>query len=224
MDGAAILVPRRADHGHRDRLWAHVAHRLDAGGWRIAEGHDVGRHQFRRSTALNRAAALVPDADVLVIYDADTIVAHEQIRSAVAIARATGIVTFGFHRYAALSEEGTRQVLAGYDGSWEPFVAYEFVNSASSCLAVRRDLWDRCGGFDERFRGWGFEDVAASLAFQTMGGGMHRVAGEAWHLWHPPAPHAGHEQSATYVRNQALCEPYRLAMGDPATMAKVLER
>jgi len=203
----ALLVPRRTDGGHRDRLWDYVRDRLIAD-WRIVEGHhDHG--EFSRACALNTAAGAAWDAEVLVVMDSDTVVAPEQIASAVDIARATGIVTFAFGRYVGLTEPGTAKILDGYDGTWEPFVDLEFENTASSCLAVRRDLWETVGGFDERFVGWGFEDVAFSLACQSIGGGMHRVEGTAWHLWHEPSPHTGDQNSVTWQRNRDLCQPYR---------------
>lgn len=224
-DGAAILVPRRKAGEERERLWLHVYDRLEADGWRVIEGyHTADEGEFNRSAAVNRAAACADGADVLVVLDADTIVGGPQIASAATIARATGVVTFAFGRYAALDKAGTDKILAGFDGSWEEHVAYEFHNTASSCLALRRDLWDRLGGFDERFAGWGWEDVALSLAAQTLSGGMHRVAGTAWHLWHPPSPDAGNEQSATYQRNRALCQPYIDATGDVDAMLEALAR
>lgn len=223
MDGrAAIIVPRREDTSAREALWEHVSARLDAAGWVYVTAPGPTSGKFNRAAALNEAAERATQADVLVVMDADTIVGDQQIASAVAIARHTGVVTFAFGRYAALDKGGTERVLQGYDGDWEPFVAYEFHNTASSCLAIRRDLWDTVGGFDPGFVGWGYEDVAASLAFQAVGGGMHRVAGTAWHLWHPPSPVAGNEQHPEYRRNQARCEPYRAAADDRDAMLAVL--
>lgn len=225
MDGAAIIVPRRRDHGWRDDLWSHVHAHLAADRWRVCEGHHTeDEGPFSRAIAVNRAAdaAWETGADVVVVMDSDTIVSHHQIRSAVQIARATGTVAFGFYRYAALDEAGTRLILGGYDGDWEPFVAYEFVLTASSCLAVRRDLWDRVGGFDQRFVGWGWEDVAFSLACQTLGDGMHRVGGTAWHLWHESAVAAGDDRHPLWRANRDLCRPYQAAEGNPEAMAAVI--
>jgi GT2 family glycosyltransferase len=224
VEGVSVLVPRRVADEQRERVWAWLAKRLRRDGWDVREGwHTEDEGLFNRSAAINRAA-VGSDADVFVIADADTLVGRAQIESAVRIARATGTLTFGFHRYAALSEEGTEAVLDGYDGSWEPYVELEFINTASSCVVVRRDLWDRLGGFDERFVGWGWEDVAFSLAAQTLGGGMHRVAGTAWHLWHPQGPDAGNDQSPVWKANRERWRPYDAAFHDEAAMVEALRR
>lgn len=221
----AVLVPRRRADEHREAAWRHVRGIYRAGGFPIVTGASPAG-PFNRSAAINRAArrALAQGAEVLVVADGDTVVDPAQVRSAVLMAGATGTVTFAFHRYAALDRPGTAKVLAGYDGSWEPHVAYEYENTASSCLAVRADLWAELGGFDESFVGWGWEDVAFSLAAQTLGGGMHRIAGTAWHLWHPQAEGAGDTGSPIWQANEARARPYQNACGDRAAMLEVLAR
>lgn len=228
----AVLVPRRIGDEHRERAWAHVRHGLHADGWRVYQGwHFEHEGPFNRSLAINRAAEAAdteaaqrgrPRWEAAVVLDGDTIVASAQIAGAVALAEGTGAIAFGFHRYAALDEAGTRKVLDGFDGDWEPFVAYEFEDTASSCVVVTRGLWDAVGGFDAGFVGWGFEDVAFSLACQAIAGPRHRHAGTAWHLWHPPAPHAADERSPVYKANQARCARYIDAAG-PEAMRTLLE-
>jgi hypothetical protein len=56
--------------------------------------------------------------------------------------------------------------------------------SWSCCIAVPRAVFEDLGGFDERFRGWGYED----MAFQSIIVGLYpwgRVEGDVIHLWHP---------------------------------------
>ena len=56
----------------------------------------------------------------------------------------------------------------------------------SSVVVVSRKQWDIIGGFDEQFRGWGFEDTAFAAAAETFGG-IIRMDGEVIHFWHPTA-------------------------------------
>ncbi len=209
-----VLVPRREDGGFRDDLWAWCRDTWWADlGLPIYEGHhDEG--PFCRSAAINTAAryadGLIGDRpwDVAVILDADTIVDHAAVASAALLAERSGQITWAFSRWAGLSSEGSALVRAGYDGGWDEHVAVEILHSASSCLAVPRRLWDRVGGFDEGFVGWGYEDAAMSLACQAIGGGSHRIPGTAWHLWHPPAEGTGDSTHPLWIANRDRCQAY----------------
>lgn len=227
MSCPVLLVPRRAGIPDRDRLWAWLRTEWwPQLGWPIVEGHhDDG--PFSRSRAVNRAAEIAADSsrwrwDVAVVIDADTIIDHHAVRSAALLAAGSGQITWGFDRWAALSPEMTDRVLGGYQGDWNAGVTLEFRHSASSCVAVPRQLWDRVGGFDEQFVGWGFEDVAFSLACQAIGGGGHRIAGTAFHLHHAPAEATGDTGHPIYLANQERCRPYLDAYLDPVKMEAAL--
>ena len=56
--------------------------------------------------------------------------------------------------------------------------------SVSSVVVVSRKQWELIGGFDEQFKGWGFEDTAFAAAAATFGG-IVRMEGEVIHFWHP---------------------------------------
>lgn len=181
-----MLTPRRSDGGRRDELWtwcrAWWARGLD---WPIYEGdHDDGG-PFNRSAAINTAAELAGDWDVAVIVDSDTFAGHGQAEAAAQAAAATGKIVFGYHRYCYLSRSGSYQVMRGFDGSWEPLIEWTNHGACSGLVAVSRRLWDRVHGFDPGFVGWGEEDVAFSLACQSVAGDHLRVSGDVWHLWHP---------------------------------------
>lgn len=188
----AVLVPRRSDGGGiRDQTWTWLAARWAAErpGYRIVEGHDDDDGPFNRSRALNRAARQAADADVLVVADGDSFTEGSQLADAVDRAVATGQITFAYDRFCYLSRAGSVKIMGGFRGMWEPFVEFTMTGTCSSAVVTTRALWDQVGGFDETFVGWGGEDVAFSLACQTFGGGLQRIPGPVWHLWHPPAPH-----------------------------------
>lgn len=186
----AVLVPRRSDGGRRDEVWSWVRQRwaTEHPDWPLFEGHhDDG--PFNRSAALNQAARDAGDWDVAIIADSDSFVSVQQATDAAAVAHRTGQVTFAYDRFSYLSRRMSDRVMAGYRGDWTLGVEWTMTGTCSSMVAVPRGPWDVMGGADEGFVGWGGEDIAISLALQTFGGGMHRIHGDVWHLWHPPAAH-----------------------------------
>jgi hypothetical protein len=222
---AVVLVPRRADGGHRDRLWTWLARQIVGWGYPIIEGHHDEPGPFSRSLALNRAAAEAGAWDVALLVDADTFVNPHQAHAAVALAGASGAMTVGFDAFRTLSEPGTERILGGFNGSWSPLATGELIGHGShgpvsSIVAVPRRLWDAMGGFDQRFRGWGFEDRAFAIAAATLGGEVQRIASDAWHLWHPRA--ARKPEDANYRANRELSRRYRAAAGDPAAVLELI--
>lgn len=186
----AVLVPRRADGGRRDRLteWTNERWAQLHPDFKVIEGHHDEGH-FNRSKAINNAAGQMPDADVFVIADSDSFVAPAQLTEAITTARRTGQVTFAYDRFAYVNRPMSDLIMDGYAGDWWPGVEWTLAGTCSSMVVVPGGLWREYGGADEGFVGWGGEDIAISLALQTFGGGMKRVHGEVWHLWHAPAPH-----------------------------------
>lgn len=212
----AILVPRRADGGPRDRLWTFIRETYEGHGWPIVEGHHEGG-PFNRSAALNAAAFEAGSWDVALIVDADTHVQPPQVEAAVELAGRSGSIVYAHDRWRGVGRSGTERILrGGYHGSWAPLAESTLLNTVSSCLAIGRPLWDAVGGFDERFRGWGFEDRAFAIACATIGG-AERIPGAAWHLWHPRAPRAPSDPD--FIRNRELVAEYRRAAGDVAAIA-----
>lgn len=215
-----VLVPRRAGDAHRDRVWTWVQTWWQErfADWPApVEGHHDDGGPFNRAAAINAAAASAGAWDVAVVADADSLVDPDSLRAAVRRAAQAWRVVIAFERFAYVSRWMTERVLAGYKGSWEPGVEWSMTGTCSSMLAVPRVVWDATGGFDDRFVGWGWEDVAFSHAAATFGGAVERQSGTLWHLWHPPAgtagPH-GHEEA-----NGELALRYRDAAGNRRAMA-----
>lgn len=181
------LVPYRPDGGRRDAVWAWIQARWT----REHPDYPVLTHPgalegpFNRSAAINGASEAAGDWDLAFITDSDSFVAPNQARTALGIAESTGRLVVAHNRWRRLSERGTQRIMGGFNGSWEPFVEFDLHNTVSSALAVPRHLWDKVGGFDPGFLGWGHEDYAAWFAFNEIGGPTGRIDGDVWHLWHP---------------------------------------
>lgn len=222
-----LIVPRRADGGHRDRLWAWARNWwTECVGWPIVEGHHDDPGRFNRSTAVLRGVAELPaDWTEFVILDSDSILARPaQIHRALEVARATERMTFCHDQWCGLSREGTRTITGlplGPSHSWARYVQKRNWFPFSQCVVVPRRVWELCGGMDERFKGWGWEDIAFERTARTLGGGTERVHGELFHLWHPRSEEKEHGHP-DYEANHQLGSRYKRHAGDVDAIRAIL--
>lgn len=224
-----LLVPRRNDNGPRDAIWAWCKAR-----WQqyfpdvpIYEGHHLDG-PFNRSAAVNSAARLADEDgrwDIGIVIDSDVFLRVSQVRKAIATAEDTGKVTWGHRRWRGISESWTVRTVADATDfgaeldATDLDILVERTNpiSWSCCIAIPRAVWDDMGGFDERFKGWGFED----MAFQSLVVGLYgheRIDGDVIHLWHPRSEERivkGQGRitaSPEYVTNARLGRRYMVAV------------
>jgi hypothetical protein len=239
MTRPVVIVPRRADGGRRDEVWSWVRDRWarELPDWPIIEGHDDHDGPFNRSRAVNRAAAEAGDWTMAVIADSDSFVGTDQLIGAVNTAARTGLVTFAFTRFCYLKQEGSDRIMAGYQGSWERMIEWTLKGGCSSQVCMPREVWDAVGGMDEGFVGWGEEDIALSVASQTLAPrrrpaeptrdlwelrfGFNRVPGDCWHLWHPLSE-TNDPDLPGYRANVARRERYIAAAHQPDAMEQLL--
>lgn len=186
-----IVVPRRADNGHRDELWnfCRTWWETKFPWWQIYEGfHTDG--PFNRSAAVNAAVAACNDQwDVAVIIDADIMPNALAAATAANVAFLTGSATLSHTARLMLNRNATAMFLVGNLSQQtikNKHLENVFYDSVSCCIAVPKKLWEAVGGFDERFVGWGFEDSAFALACETFQEHpILRIESELIHLWHP---------------------------------------
>ena len=219
-----VLVPRRAGVADRDRLWEFVRAWWGENhpDWPIYVGESPDG-PFNRGAAINAAAREAGDWDVALVVDADVVADPTLVAEAVETAARTGRMTFPFTRYRALSEQMTERVLGGYSGDWSRGAKLSMATHVSSIQAVPRLLWELTGGFDERCRGWGHDDTIFAHCCRVLGGGIERIPGVVWHLYHRPAADAkvgqpGHRASAH------LAKRYFAAVTPPEVSALIDER
>lgn len=229
-DHMRICVPWRSDYGQRERVWRACAARWAAmfpvGTLYLGTSHG---QPFNRSAARNAAVEEltldVPDWEVAVLADADVTVADAgQVLGAVEGALKTGRLVFAHSWQATLSAEATERVLAGEDPTAIPRDEADWEqNTLSGVLAIPRQLWDALGGYDERFVGWGGEEVSLVAAARVLAGHTERVPGHVYHLHHD-RPREEREGQPHYARNMALYARYQAATKSTTAMREVLSR
>jgi hypothetical protein len=232
---AVILVPRRDDNGPRDELWnfCRAWWEREMSHLPIIEGYHTDG-LFNRSAAVNRAATIAGDWDVAVIIDSDVICNPERVREAIDRAHAVNAMVLPHTVRYDLSPRASAQLRSADPGAmfqipgrpadvmWmrrnvkHTYSADNGHPSVSSVVVVPRRLWDDVGGFDEAFRGWGYEDTAFAAACETFGG-LERMPGEVWHFWHPTAKE-GKRGTPSWSANAARGQAYRTAIGDKAAI------
>jgi hypothetical protein len=219
------LFPAAPESPDRDRLWdfARAWWANDHPDWPIVEGnHDVG--PFNRSAAINDAAAKAEPWDVAVIIDSDVLIGPEQVKTAVQLAATSNRMVLAFSDKHMLSDRATQKIMNGFRGNWQQpgWVSRTYKNACSSAVVVNHQLWDLVGGFDENFRGWGWEDIAFRIACETFGDGlMAQIGGPIWHMHHRTS-HENNRREPTFQANERRGEAYKATHFDPDGLRRVM--
>lgn len=207
----SVLIPHRPDGGERDNLYKFVVDWWSSTfpDWDVVIGrHDGGK--FNRGWALNEAARRASsDSVVFVVADGDIIPDPDTVRSAVSMALSTGKKVATFTHRADLSQLGTEAVMRGDTAHSRSHFVGRSTTNVSSCFAISRESYEKVGGFDERFAGWGGEDNAFHATCDALVGAAVAVPRgsmkSCMHLWHEP--YDGRKSTA-YGGNKLLARRY----------------
>jgi hypothetical protein len=129
-----------------------------------------------------------------------------------------------FTRRIEMTPEATEVVLAS---DHMPSMDQPFEDSWSGlngmCLILPRTAWDKVGGMDERFVGWGGEDQSFIRAVDTLWGPHKRLHGDALHFWHPRNGTGSKVLFEGQTGHQTeLFDAYRRAYQRPEVMKKIV--
>lgn len=188
------------ENARRDELWQFCRPRWE----KLAPVYvgdpgdpDVEVETYNRADAINDAVEAATEAhpkwDTVVIIDRDVAISRGQVGNAITLSRSSARAVLPFREYHPLTERATNVVLGGNPPP-KGAVSIQnppgvMTNHVSSCIVVPRALWEKIGGFDNRFVGWGCEDRAFHAACGVLGGVLgglvERTPGIVYHLWHP---------------------------------------
>ncbi len=204
---------RIAVHDHCVAWWATVL--PDAELLEVDTDHHPYNLAAVRNEAVHEAGAR--GADVVILTDADSVLAPVRaLRSAIATAPLDGKLHLPFTEQRYLNQAETEALL---DGGMVPLAGG---HGNGACYVVTPAAYWKCGGSDERFRGWGGDDDGLVAAAATLIG-VERHPGTVLSLWH--ADERRPVATPEHRPNAELAARYWEALDDPAAMrALIAER
>lgn len=242
-EGISLLVPFKGHKGdHRLRVWEwltrHWAHELP--GAEIVVGHSDGA-LFCKTAAVNDAARRAT-GDIFVIQDADCYISTDAIKHAAALIRESRwpLWLVPYRRFFRFTEEFTMRVLASDPEHPlvppHPLTADVVENRERSAFGhwfgaliqmMPREAFETVGGMDERFYGWGGEDVCFARALDTLYSRHKTTTNAVYHLWHSKIGETYETRLWTGqvnpMANNALSLKYDRAWGDPVKMRALVD-
>ena len=144
--------------------------------------------EFNRSAARN-AGVDKTTSDVAVVIDADNYIPYSQIHQSVAAAARNDRLVKPFQSFGYLTEESTALFYNFYNNPVTEFsptyIDPPIDDFTGGAYVMKKSLWQKIGGMDEGFVGWGAEDDAFHLLCKSKGVRVRYVEGYDYHLYHP---------------------------------------
>lgn len=204
----SVLIPFKSDGGYREKNWQWIKRRYETllPNAEICIGSsDI--EPFSRSAAINDAARRAT-REIFMIADADISFDTKQIELGIdALKDYVWVLPFVYSNF--LKEDQTTWLL-----NQEPSITMSDIDFTgchtctginSQIVIVPRQYFEKVGGFDERFKGWGCEDDAFLMAMYKHCGANTRLDGfSTWHLHHP------HASMDNYGNNLSILQDFYL--------------
>ena len=209
----------------------------------IVVGHSNGK-VFCKGRALNKAAAKAR-GQVLVILDADAYLEGRVIKycaDRILEELENHLWYVPYRHLYRLTKKVSKEILRSdpcdplrlpspppprvIDCKHKDHSGYGHRFGAMITIIPRRAL-DVLGGFDERFKGWGGEDIALLRALDTLYGRHKATVGDVLHLWHPfigETYQTRRWKGQGYGRNNRLAVEYHMATGHPTKMRELVAK
>lgn len=219
----SVLVPYKPDGGIRDSVWDQIKqwYQTFLPQLELCVGSDDSE-PFCRARARNNAARQAT-GDVFFFVDADVVYDIGLIDRILELLPAHPWIIPFYNGYK-LTYQGTKRVIdQGLGATIEAKPGeIEENDTHAGCFfnVVTREWFERIGGMDERFRGWGGEDGALVYTLDTLCGGHYRMNENIYHLWHPRDVRL----NGYYQANMDLLIRYRDAMGNVAAIQELLRQ
>ncbi|MFJ4185176.1 galactosyltransferase-related protein [Kitasatospora sp. NPDC089509] len=158
--------------------------------WADAYLHQFAEGPYNRSRAHNAGAAAAPGkGNRLCFLDADMLLDRGFLRQALAAVETAGTAAaLPYDRVVYLDALSSARAIAqraagAARAARATLHGYHLTPTTGGCVIVEQALFDRLGGYDEGFEGWGDEDNEFYHRLDRAAG-VRRLPGELLHLDH----------------------------------------
>lgn len=233
MTKLSIIIAFRSDGGIRDkhRRWTQAHYQKMFPDAEIIIVEDKSKQRgwdtFNKSKLINESVRR-STGNVLFITDVDMIFIKNKIIKAVELAFLHSIV-FPHDAIYFANEKTTMSILGLRTSDAFPKVDLSKMKlktrcakQPGGCFVITRQNYDKAGGHDERFVGWGSEDSVFIKAATTLIDLPYlRIPGASIHLFHPVDPERAkkRDQSAKGI----LLEKYLDALNNKEKMMQIIQ-
>lgn len=200
FNNLSIIVPYKPDSDYRVKNWDWIKQRYnklmpDA---EICIG-ECDYEPYNKCFAINSAVKKAT-RDILLIIDADIIIDIQNISIGMYLMKMHPFV-YPYNGLVKLSKNLTDVVLEEKNYNLDNITldknCERYKTPINSICLITKELFEKSGGFDERFVGWGFEDVAFFKSASFINNGSYRMQG-------PPIYHLYHEYNNEYKNDKLL--------------------
>lgn len=245
--GITLLVPFTSDDGRRQRTWKWLRKFYEAhlpGVQIVVQGNN--NVPFCKTAAVNDAF-LYSTGDVIVLLDADCYIDPKillECANEIRQARAEGnkLWYIPYREFNRVNKE-VSDIVLGTNPSGPFLFSGSLPKDETTVYGTSNGHWfgaliqvmpieafKASGGMDERFAGWGGEDVAFMRCVDTMYAKHKTLNRPVFHLWHPskPNPRDDHlriwdgQGRADQEANDQLLGRYYAAFGDKKRMRRLV--
>jgi hypothetical protein len=194
----------------------------------IVETDNSGNEDYCKGRAINNAAKRA-SREVLLIADADVVFTQEQILNSLPFLNDYAWVLPYTYLYKINQTMSNIVVKYPIDDNLPSLSTEAFLtiltrqNPRNGALQLlTKESFNAVGGYDERFVGWGDEDVAFCCALQSIVGKGYCYNDKIYHLWHPQQSSYKPHKMRTQDKNYKLRQYYEGFINKPKEMQKLL--
>lgn len=182
---------------------------------------DSDGERFNVSEARNRGClhAINDGVDILMVIDADTIVANRNKLNEAFQLATLGVASMT-KGYVRLGEQETEDIFAGGKIKRKNFDGGVLKNTPGGVWVLSVEVFQQLNGWDERFIGWGYEDNSLLRAYRKIyGKKIHRINTIVLSFSHKTRDFT----VDSYLKNQEKYEQYK-AISSKEEMLKMVSK
>ncbi|PFA67800.1 hypothetical protein CN378_09780 [Bacillus sp. AFS015802] len=210
----SILIPFNSESEIRKRSfeWIKRYYTLAFPESDVCVGTSTGS-LFSKAEAVNHAAS-VAQGEVYVIVDSDIICDPNIIKGSIKLLDTEPWI-IPYNKVLDITQNSSTEIL-NTEPLWPLPDALDTnprnttgVIPVGGINIIKKECFEKVGGFDERFKGWGGEDDAFASSVNTFCGHFKRIPTSIYHLWHPTEKSKNIHYQSNYDLAMRYCKAHR---------------